>query len=322
MSILIVIVYLVAIIGLLFLADAAVGLFRAIRGFDEEAISRRMQPSPDGSQWLSQRLFLMRTDENARGLNFIPLSAQLKKLIEQSGLNWRAPIVLVSMGAISFVVLVVLLYFLPVRFSWIAILIAPAIGIGPMLAVIFRARTLRRQKFSEQLPDALDLIVRSLKIGHPFSEAMNVIARDMPPPIREEFSLAYEQVNFGRDVSSTLVEMTRRMGSSDLSYVAMAVQIQQESGGNLVESLSKLADVVRDRFRMFRKVKAITAEGRFSAWMLSLFPIGLIAAIQAVKPDYYTQVMDYPYFPYLVGVVVVMLILNVIAMRVLTTLEV
>ena len=283
MSILIVIVYLVAIIGLLFLADAAVGLFRAIRGFDEEAISRRMQPSPDGSQWLSQRLFLMRTDENARGLNFIPLSAQLKKLIEQSGLNWRAPIVLVSMGAISFVVLVVLLYFLPVRFSWIAILIAPAIGIGPMLAVI---------------------------------------ARDMPPPIREEFSLAYEQVNFGRDVSSTLVEMTRRMGSSDLSYVAMAVQIQQESGGNLVESLSKLADVVRDRFRMFRKVKAITAEGRFSAWMLSLFPIGLIAAIQAVKPDYYTQVMDYPYFPYLVGVVVVMLILNVIAMRVLTTLEV
>lgn len=322
MSILIVIVYLVAIIGLLFLADAAVGLFRAIRGFDEEAISRRMQPSPDGSQWLSQRLFLMRTDENARGLNFIPLSAQLKKLIEQSGLNWRTPIVLVSMGAISFVVLVVLLYFLPVRFSWIAILIAPAIGIGPMLAVIFRARTLRRQKFSEQLPDALDLIVRSLKIGHPFSEAMNVIARDMPPPIREEFSLAYEQVNFGRDVSSTLVEMTRRMGSSDLSYVAMAVQIQQESGGNLVESLSKLADVVRDRFRMFRKVKAITAEGRFSAWMLSLFPIGLIAAIQAVKPDYYTQVMDYPYFPYLVGVVVVMLILNVIAMRVLTTLEV
>jgi len=321
-SILIVIVYLVAIIGLLFLADAAVGLFRAIRGFDEEAISRRMQPSPDGSQWLSQRLFLMRTDENARGLNFIPLSAQLKKLIEQSGLNWRTPIVLVSMGAISFVVLVVLLYFLPVRFSWIAILIAPAIGIGPMLAVIFRARTLRRQKFSEQLPDALDLIVRSLKIGHPFSEAMNVIARDMPPPIREEFSLAYEQVNFGRDVSSTLVEMTRRMGSSDLSYVAMAVQIQQESGGNLVESLSKLADVVRDRFRMFRKVKAITAEGRFSAWMLSLFPIGLIAAIQAVKPDYYTQVMDYPYFPYLVGVVVVMLILNVIAMRVLTTLEV
>jgi tight adherence protein B len=108
----------------------------------------------------------------------------------------------------------------------------------------------------------------------------------------------------------------------DLAYLAMAVQIQQESGGNLAESLSKLAAVIRDRARMFRKVTALTAEGRFSAWALSIFPLGIAGVIQLIQPDYFTRVADFVYFPHLVVLAVVMLVLNVVAMQVLTTLRV
>jgi tight adherence protein B len=102
----------------------------------------------------------------------------------------------------------------------------------------------------------------------------------------------------------------------------MAVQIQQESGGNLVESLAKLSTVIRGRFRMFRKVKALTAEGRFSAWFLSLFPIALVFLVLLAKPDYYSQVMDVPSFPYLLGLTLGLLAINVIAMRIITKIRV
>src|SRR6185503_17944465 len=130
------------------------------------------------------------------------------------------------------------------------------------------------------------------------------------------------KVSYGLDIPAAFEEMAERVPIQDLGYVAMAIQIQQESGGNLVESLSKLSTVIRGRFRMFRKVKALTAEGRFSAWFLSVFPFALIFIIQLIKPDYYTQVMNLPVFPYLVGVTVILLTVNVIAMRIITKLKV
>src|SRR5258708_27544604 len=101
--------------------------------------------------------------------------------------------------------------------------------------------------------------------------------------------------------------MAERVPVLDLGYFTMAIQIQQEAGGNLVESLSKLSQVIRERFRMFRKVRALTAEGRFSAWFLSGFPLVVLLGIQLVKPDYYTQVMDVPIFPQLVAPTVILL---------------
>ncbi len=151
---------------------------------------------------------------------------------------------------------------------------------------------------------------------------MGAIARELPAPISAEFATAFQEVSYGQDIPAALLKMTERVPLPDLRYVAMAVQIQQESGGNLVESLSKLSVVIRDRFRLFRKVKALTVEGRFSAWFLSCFPAVVVLGIQAVKPDYYTRVMDFPYFPHLVTVTVILLIVNVIAMRLITKIEV
>src|SRR5437016_9616262 len=118
------------------------------------------------------------------------------------------------------------------------------------------------------------------------------------------------------------MQIQDRVPAPDLAYFSMAIQIQLESGGNLVESLQKLASVIRDRYRMFRKVHAITAEGRFSAWALSLFPFIIAAGMELASPNYYDQISGADWFPYAVVAVLSMLVLNVIMMRVLTTIKV
>jgi tight adherence protein B len=210
---------------------------------------------------------------------------------------------------------------LPASLFGAAVLLALVFGFAPILYLV-QARSKRRRQFEEQLPDALDLIVRSLKVGHPLSSAMGVIAREMAPPIGTEFGIAFDAISYGEDITTAFMNMAERVPVIDLGYLIVAVQIQQETGGNLVESLSKLSAIIRERFRMFRKVKAITAEGRFSAWLLSIFPFLIGVGIEVVRPDYYSQVADYQYFPHLVVITVVLLILNIFVMRIFTTIKV
>jgi tight adherence protein B len=226
------------------------------------------------------------------------------------------------MVALAVVSLIGLTFVVPARFVVLSIPLAFIFGIGVVLLYLRRARKKRLALFQEQLPDAIDLIIRSLKVGHPLSGALSVIARELAAPISTEFSAVFQEVSYGQDIPTALANMAKRVPVPDLQYMVMAVQIQQESGGNLVESLSKLCGVIRDRYRMFRKVKALTVEGRFSAWFLSLFPVVIIFGIQAVKPDFYTKVMDFRFFPHLVVLTVILLLVNVIAMRIVTTIKV
>jgi tight adherence protein B len=226
------------------------------------------------------------------------------------------------MAAITIIAFIPFVVLIPLKFWPFSFLAAPTVGVGGVLYYLMRARTKRKAQFAEQLPDAIDLIVRSLKVGHPLSGAMAAISRELPAPLSTEFGIAFNEVSYGMDISTAFAKMAERMPAPDLGYLTMAVQIQQESGGNLIEALAKLGAVIRERFRMFRKVKAITAEGRFSAWFLSLFPVVLVGGIQLVKADFYTQVMDYAYFPHLVVATVILLLINVIAMRVITSIKV
>jgi tight adherence protein B len=200
------------------------------------------------------------------------------------------------------------------------VIVAAFIAVGPVLLTLLSARS-KTRLFEEQLPDAIDLIVRSL-VSVTRSAAQCRSSRRDAIPISTGFSIAVEGATYGKPIPLVFAEMRKRVNAPDLAYLAMAVQIQQESGGNLAESLSKLAAVIRDRARMFRKVTALTAEGRFSAWALSFFPIGIAGMIQLIQPNYFTRVADFVYFPHLVVAAVVMLILNVVAMQYLTNLKV
>jgi len=322
-TVFIVVLYISLAAAALFVADALVGFSRSARGIDEDAVSRRLaQGGAAGRKTESQVELIRRRIEVGGWIGHLPLSSSLAELILQSGLQVRMDRVLMLMAAIFFGSLAIAVYFVPVKFLAAAVVVAAVISVGPVVLYLINARAAKSRAFEEQLPDAIDLIVRSIKIGHPLSGAMQVIAQEMPEPISAEFATAVEGVTSGKSIPTVFAEMRKRVDVPDLAYLAMAVQIQQESGGNLAESLSKLAAVIRDRARMFRKVTALTAEGRFSAWALSFFPLGIAGAIQLIQPDYYTRVADFVYFPHLVVLAIIMLLLNVVAMQVLTTLRV
>src|SRR5262245_18977916 len=292
-------------IGAYLVVDAIAGFIRTARGADDEAVERRLQAQSvvrvQGGEHIN--VFRAKTGVEA-WREYIPFYPRFLNLLDTSGTGMTLQRAVALMAAFSLIALVLLAFAVPLWFFALAIPFAPVIAVSVVLLYLMRARKIRPAKFEEQLPDAIDLIVRSLKIGHPLSGAMAVVGRELPPPICTEFASAFEEVSYGQDIPAAFSKMADRIKLQDLGYFAMAIQIQQESGGNLVESLSKLSAVIRGRFRMFRKVKALTAEGRFSAWFLSLFPLVLIFVIQLIKPDYYTQVMGLPIFPTLVVITI------------------
>jgi len=317
-------IYILIAVGAYLIVDALVGLWRAARGEDDETVQRRLARQHLRVKLGSSETYsvLRESTGSEAWREYVPFYPRFLRLLETSGSGMTIQNAVATMAIIAFVAFILSALFLPLRYSPLSFVVAPVIGIGAVLLYLIRVRSDRIRKFEEQLPDAIDLVVRSLKIGHPLSGAMSVVGRELPAPISTEFAAAFEKVSYGLDIPLAFQEMADRVPLQDLGYVSMAIQIQQESGGNLVESLSKLSAVIRGRFRMFRKVKALTAEGRFSAWFLSLFPFVLIFIIQLLKPDYYTQVMDLAVFPYLVGVTIVLLGINVFAMRIITKIKV
>jgi tight adherence protein B len=149
----------------------------------------------------------------------------------------------------------------------------------------------RRQKaFGAQFPDGLDIIVRSLRAGHPVPVALNMVAREMKDPIGSEFGIVVDEITYGSDLETALRNLYFRIGQDDLPLFVTAVAIQGSTGGNLGEILENLSGVIRQRFKMRRKIRALAAEGRASALILSSLPIAMFLIIQIIAPDFYASV--------------------------------
>lgn len=149
--------------------------------------------------------------------------------------------------------------------------------------------------FASQLPEAIDLITRSLKAGHPVPVAISMVAREMPDPIGTEFGMVSDEVTYGSDLITALKNMHERVDLPDLSLLISSVSIQSTTGGSLREILEGLSLVVRDRAKMKRKIKAISSEGRMSAMFLSAMPVLLFIALQFLIPDYYGEIWGEPF---------------------------
>jgi tight adherence protein B len=156
--------------------------------------------------------------------------------------------------------------------------------------VLRMLRSRRQKKFGAQFPDAIDIIVRSLRAGHPVPIAITMVAREMPDPIGTEFGIVADEVTYGADLESALRNLYFRVGTDDLPLFVTAVAIQGSTGGNLGEILENLSSVIRQRFKMRRKIRALAAEGRASALILSSLPVGLFLIIQVVAPNFYASV--------------------------------
>ena len=151
-------------------------------------------------------------------------------------------------------------------------------------------RMVRLRRFSARFPDAIDIIVRSLRAGHPVPIAISTVARELPDPVGTEFGLVSDEITYGADLETAMRDLYFRVGSEDLPLFVTAVAIQSSTGGNLGEILENLSGVIRQRFKMRRKIRALAAEGRASAIILSSLPIAIFAAIQILVPDFYASV--------------------------------
>ncbi|WP_299924578.1 type II secretion system F family protein [uncultured Pelagimonas sp.] len=206
---------------------------------------------------------------------------------------------------------------LPVR-----VVMGLMMGVGGVYMWVNHKANKRLSMIEEQLPDAVELMVRSLRVGHPFSSAITIVSKEIKDPLATEFGVIADEATYGRDVGEALKHMAERLDMQDLRFLAVAVAIQQQAGGNLAEILEGLAKVIRARFRLFRRVKAITAEAQWSGKFLSGFPVGALIFIQVAKPDYYDDVLDHPWFIPACFIVGIMLTLNVFVMRALVNIKV
>jgi tight adherence protein B len=161
----------------------------------------------------------------------------------------------------------------------------------PILVLrILRGR--RRKKFAAQFPDGIDIIVRSLRAGHPVPVAVSMVAREMSDPIGSEFGIVTDEITYGADLETAMRNLFFRVGDDDLPLFVTAVAIQGSTGGNLGEILENLSAVIRQRFKMRRKIHALAAEGRASALILSSLPVLMFVIIQLLVPSFYAKVWN------------------------------
>lgn len=180
------------------------------------------------------------------------------------------------------------------EFGITAVLLAAIATVVVLVLYLVRQRGQRIAAFGEQLPDAIDIIVRGVRVGLPFISAVALVAREMPDPVGTEFGMLADEIGFGLDVRSALDNLYRRVGQPDLLFLTVSVSIQAQTGGNLGEILARLSRLMRNRSTMRLKIKALSAEGRASAVTLSAFPFVLFFIVNFISPTYYGAIRSNP----------------------------
>jgi tight adherence protein B len=182
------------------------------------------------------------------------------------------------------------------------------------LVVLMVMRRVRFKKLVRQLPDAINIMVRSLRAGHPVPTSVAMVGREMTDPIGSEFGLVVDEMTYGLNLEDAMSNLARRVGIDDIRFMVVAVMIQGQVGGNLAEVLESISRVIRERAKMRAKIHALSAEGRFSAVLLSVLPFALMGFIMALRPAYYRAVSGDPVFMPILGVGVVLMVLGIIVM--------
>lgn len=243
----------------------------------------------------------------------------LSRLLLQAGQPYSFQALVIQMAAAALVGMAVLgLAFKSLPLA----LFGAALAYVPIMIVKSKANA-RAARLTKQLPDALDLVARSLQAGHGIAESMRGCAEEMDMPISGEFGLVYEQNNLGRDFRDCLQALVGRNPSNfDLKIFASSVLLQRETGGNLIEILNGISSTIRKRFVFKGKVKALTAEARFSAIILGVLPIFIGATIRTIRPEYLDPLFTDPIGYAMVAFVCVWFTLGVVVMVELTKIEV
>jgi tight adherence protein B len=214
------------------------------------------------------------------------------ELVMQSGVKLSVTRLLVWLGGLTVGFYVPLAFWLKLGPPAILIAIVAAPLMGYLL--LKRARAKRISRFSEQLPEALDVIVRGLRAGHPFRVALGLASREMSDPLGTEFGILLDEISFGLDQQVAVDHLYGRVGQEDLSFLSIAINIQSQTGGNLAEILQSLSGMLRNRSKLRLKVRALTSEGRMSGYLLTALPFVLFAIVYVISPAYFAEMKGSP----------------------------
>ncbi|HDR9500002.1 MULTISPECIES: type II secretion system F family protein [Burkholderia] len=292
--------------------------WNARHGSAARRIESRIRSMSAGGNVQQERLSILKKrmlDESKpfdRLLLRVPRVHRLDLVIQQSGLDWTLPkLIMLSTVFTAFAWLVLSFATLP----QLAVLpLALFAGCAPIMYVL-RCRGRRMRKLERQLPDICDMIARALRSGHSFTSTLGMVGDEFPDPMGGEFRVTFDEVNYGVPLHDALMNLATRVPVQDLRYFVIAVLIQRETGGNLAELLDSIAALIRERFKLFDKVRVLSAEGRLSAWILGLLPFGTAAVMAVLNREFLSVLWEDPAGIRMVGTMLVSMLFGLFWIR-------
>jgi tight adherence protein B len=252
-------------------------------------IESRIRAVSAGGQLDSARLTILKQrllSESSlleKGLMYLPRVHAIDLLLQQSGVAWSVGRLLGTCATMPPLAFAILLFAgVPLVFALAAALLGAVI---PLLYIRYR-RGRRLRKLDRQFPDVCDMLARALRSGHAFTGAIGMVGTEFAEPMSSEFRITFDEINYGIPLNDALLNLATRVPIRDLRYLVIAVLIQRETGGNLAELLDGITALIRERFKLFDKVRVLSAEGKMSAWILGLLPFGTAAIMMSINPGF------------------------------------
>jgi len=308
----------------IFLTEMLFYTYRTIRNPDRKKIKKRLKTfsykkNKAGVPDILQKKLLSDVPFLNKILLRIPGPQRLDRFLQQANAQYRLGV---------FILLTIILaltgFFAGVLITGnytLSIVIAPALA-GIPFFYLCQKKKKRMEKFQRQLPEGLELIARSLKAGHSFPSGMKLAADEFDDPLGPEFDETLNEINFGVSVPDALKNLTDRIDCPDLKFFVISVILQRETGGNLAEIIESLAYIIRERFKLYGKVKILAAEGKLSAIILVAIPFLLIIILRFINPDYINTLLSEPAGRIMSGIAACMMVMGILVMKKMVNIKV
>jgi tight adherence protein B len=305
-------------VAVLLLLESGYLLWKSHRSAEAKKIGKRLRAFSGAAQYTAQAQVLkdrLLSDVPTfeRWLANLPRAKRLHQHLSQAGLDWTVSRLLLTSTAIGFAAFMVV-YSFAHQPAFISLVVGVILSALPIAYVSFK-RGRRLEKMEQQLPEALDFMTRALRSGHAFSSALLMVGEEMPEPIAGEFRTVHDEINFGISMQQALTNLSERVPITDLRYFVVSVLIQRESGGNLTEVLGNLSRLIRERLKLFAKIRVLSANGRFSAWTLVLLPFALGAVMNMMNPGFMAPLWTDPIGETILKVMLSLMVIGVLIMR-------